>query len=131
MKTLSDIVNADFFNALVRYTSFIRQDYHKFSLPANANVTMHESDIACEMDIGSKYLRIWTSTIHGGVKSGRSSHSFIVLKDVVVKDLKGRPLPLHAGDILKCATWHAPSLNFVRGNILSNDYGKSAWTGAN
>jgi hypothetical protein len=37
---------------------------------------------------------------------------------------------LKEGDILKCASWKAPALNFIRGNILEGNYGNCRWTGA-
>jgi hypothetical protein len=81
---------------------------------------------------GQKFLRI----IHNSGNQ-KSSHSFIVLRDCEVTRTaplySKKPkevLTLKAGDILKCASWRAPALNFVRGNIFDENYGNCKWTGA-
>lgn len=55
----------------------------------------------------------------------RSAHSFVVIKDHTRngKDWK-------VGDILKTATWKAPTFNFARGNVLTNDYSRVNQYGA-
>lgn len=45
---------------------------------------------------------------------------FVVKKD----DKKFR-----AGDILKAASWHAPTRNQARGNVIEGDFSKVRWTG--
>lgn len=55
--------------------------------------------------IGSQYAKI--------VDRG-SARGFIVLQDFTTK--KG--LVLKRGDLLKAASWSAPAMNFVRGNIF-------------
>jgi len=77
---------------------------------------------------GSKFQRIWKTSW-----GQKSSHSFIVLKACTVKTMPGsknKTLTLRVGDILKCASWKKPALNFVRGNILDGNYGNCSWTGA-
>jgi hypothetical protein len=70
---------------------------------------------------GQKYQRV----IHKSPNQ-RASHSFIALQDHVTS--KG--LQIKQGDILKCASWKAPALNFVRGNITNLNYAdRVRWTG--
>ena len=110
--------------ALVAYFDAMTQDYTRVGTTGKYSIFADKP--------GQKFMRIimnnWGS---------RSSHSFIVLKDCEVT--KSAPLyskkpkevlKLRAGDILKCASWKAPALNFVRGNILDGNYGHSSWTGA-
>jgi hypothetical protein len=60
---------------------------------------------------GSKYTRVVTSHWAG---DQRSSHSFIDAD----------------GNIWKCAGWNAPAKNFTRGNIITPDFSRVRWTGA-
>ena len=50
----------------------------------------------------------------------RSSHSWVMINDD--KQFK-------AGDILKSASWKAPSRNFKRGNVLTGDFTNIRWAG--
>ena len=50
----------------------------------------------------------------------RSSHSWVMINDD--KQFK-------AGDILKSASWKAPSRNFMRGNVLTGDFTNIRWAG--
>ncbi len=121
----------DFDLALVAYFDAMKADYSR--MWKHGDTQFNPYNITADKP-GSKFVRI-IQTSSGGQ---RSSHSFIVLKDCEVT--KSAPLyskkpkevlKLRAGDILKCASWKAPALNFVRGNILDGNYGKCAWTGAN
>ena len=58
--------------------------------------------------VGNKYIGVWT---------GNSIHSFVVN---VTNDKK-----FAYGDVLKPATWKAPTRNFSRGNIFEN----GSWAG--
>jgi len=119
----------DFDLALIAYFDAMKADYSKWTKGVTG---FGGYDVTADKP-GSKFVRI----IHTSSGGQRSSHSFIVLKDCEVT--KSAPLyskkpkevlKLRAGDILKCASWRAPALNFVRGNILDGNYGKCAWTGA-
>ena len=50
----------------------------------------------------------------------RSSHSWVMINDD--KQFK-------AGDILKSASWKAPSRNFKRGNVLRGTFKNIRWSG--
>ena len=50
----------------------------------------------------------------------RSSHSWVMINDD--KQFK-------AGDILKSASWKAPSRNFMRGNVLRGTFKNIRWSG--
>jgi hypothetical protein len=111
--------------ALVAYFDAMKADY------AKADREAFHYDIFADKP-GSKFLRIWQSSW-----GSKSSHSFIVLKDCEVTRTaplySKKPkevLTLKAGDILKCASWRQPALNFIRGNIFDCNYGNCKWTGA-
>jgi hypothetical protein len=119
----------DFDLALVAYFDAMKADYVKWTKNIS---TFGKYDIVADK-AGQKFMRI-INTSSGGQ---RSSHSFIVLKDcqvtktAVLYSKKPKEfLNLRAGDILKCASWKAPALNFIRGNILDGNYGACKWTGA-
>jgi hypothetical protein len=112
----------DFDLALVRFFDAMRADYSKAGFKAT------DFDLAVDpVKKGQKFVRIWKKSY-----GQRSAHSFIVLKDCVVNipTKRGAKLSLKVGDILKCASWKVPALNFIRGNILDVNYGACAWTGA-
>lgn len=83
------------------------------------------SEYNIAFDIGSKYVRIWKfgdGKYDGGQ---RTCNGFVALQDVTTKN--GR---CKAGDLLKCATWKAPALNFSRGSIFDLANATSIrWTG--
>jgi hypothetical protein len=113
-------------SAIPAFCEAMANDYATWSdraargLPANR--------MLFDLDMGKKFIRVWSR--HEDSGSSRSAHSFIVMEDCTVKTVKGTPLNLRAGDILKVATWKAPALNFVRGNVLDKNYGNCKWTGA-
>jgi hypothetical protein len=65
-----------------------------------------------EVSAGRKYIKI---------VCGRSVWGFIVATDSDKKFKKG--------DVLKAASWSAPTRNFARGNVIIGGY-NSYWTGA-
>lgn len=76
-----------------------------------------------EFEHGSKYIRI--VCING---NQRHCAGFVCAKDSTTKTGSFK-----AGDLLKCATWKAPALNFARGNIFDLEKAKNdghiPWTG--
>lgn len=107
---------------LQEYMDYIRKDYDRWSGPNRTDLTPIVMQIRKEMQekfnkslraiVGSKYIKI---------VSENCVHSFIV-KETGPKFKKG--------DILKAATYSAPTKNFARGNILTKTYGNTTWTGA-
>jgi hypothetical protein len=100
---------------LAEYMLYILKDYNKWvaQSPTEVRIRMaKEFEDSLRYEIGSKYIKIISNS---------SAHSFIVKKD------GGK---FNRGDILKANSWKAPATNFVRGNILNNQYGAIAWTGA-
>jgi hypothetical protein len=101
------MMNQQFTQAdLDAYANYIVQDYKKMyggELPA------HSIGFSVEFEPGSKFIRVVTQN-----GSSRSSHSFLDAQ----------------GNIWKAASWKAPAKNFIRGNIVTRDYSRIAWTGA-
>lgn len=103
------------------YLEHIRNDYRKWA-DRSLSKAGGEDEIVAQMtkdfcnglsvSKGSKYMK---------VISGGAVHSFIVLKPA-----KG----FVEGDILKAASYAAPALNFKRGNVLTGDFSRTTWTGA-
>jgi hypothetical protein len=96
------------------YLDYIKNDYYRWvcQSPTDVRITMYEKFCnSIRLEEGSKYIK---------VVSNNSAHSFIVKKDGKFKQ----------GDILKANSWKAPATNFVRGNVLTKEYGTIAWTGA-
>jgi hypothetical protein len=88
------------------YAEYIRQDYMKMyggAMPA------HNQTFTVTFEPGSKYTRV---VIRNG--NSRSVHSFLDAE----------------GNIWKSAGWKAPAKNFTRGNILTPDFSRVSWTGA-
>jgi exosome complex RNA-binding protein Csl4 len=105
----------DMVKGLTEYMLTILKDYNKWvaQSPTEVRIRMaKEFEDSLRYEIGSKYIKIISNS---------SAHSFIVKKD------GGK---FKQGDILKANSWKAPATNFVRGNILNNQYGAIAWTGA-
>lgn len=77
---------------------------------------------------GQKYTRVIHQETHNGEICHKSSHSFIVMADMTTS--KG--LRLKQGDVLKCAGWKGPELNFVRANVFNPEswVGHVRWTSA-
>lgn len=105
---------------LDQYLESIRRDYGNYK-------SMSKIDNEIDREIRDRMKKEFfdSVTFEEGYKyikviAGNSVHSFIVKKDD--KQFK-------RGDILKAASWNAPSRNFSRGNILSGGY-KVSWTGA-
>jgi hypothetical protein len=113
-----NILDNDQFNLNCQaYLEHIKNDYLDWSRlgggdPAIRQEMAKEFCVSVHMVRGTKYIK---------VVSGRSVHSFIVIKP----DAKFK-----FGDILKAASWKAPATNFARGNILLGDFSSVTWTGA-
>ena len=69
------------------------------------------SDTQFVYEIGKKYVKIISESTKFG--QSRSSHSYVVIGD------QGK---FKNGDILKSASWTAPTKNFSRGNVLTGNY---------
>jgi hypothetical protein len=105
----------DMVKGMVDYMLYILKDYNKWvaQSPTETRIRMSKDfEDGLRYEIGSKYIKIIT---------GSSVHSFI---------LKKGDIRFNRGDILKANSWKAPATNFIRGNILNNQYGAIAWTGA-
>lgn len=100
---------------MIDYANFLKSKYSiwigpRYYEPKN-------NSLQVEFVEGSKFIKVLTTNY--GITS---VHSFIVKKNGI-KTFK-------VGDILKAASYNAPAQNFVRGNILTKDYGKITWAGA-
>jgi len=104
----------DMVHGMVDYMLYILKDYNRWvsQSPTETRIRMSKDfENGLRYEIGSKYIKIIT---------GSSVHSFIVKK-------AGK---FQVGDILKANSWKSPATNFIRGNILTKQYGTIAWTGA-
>lgn len=111
----------EFDQKLTEYLEFLKADYKGFHSTGLNSTDEIKANVSHEMverfnstlhtERGSKYLKV---VIRDG------AHSFIVVKP----DTK-----FQIGDILKPASWAAPTRNFRRGNILNNDYKTARWSG--
>ena len=95
-------------DAVHKYMDHIKDTYADWNLThASDDVRAYREEMIAEWNnnvhfkVGSKYIGIWT---------GNSIHSFIVN---VTNDKK-----FAYGDVLKPATWKAPTRNFERGNVF-------------
>ena len=95
-------------NAVHNYMDHIKATYTDWNLThASDDVRAYREEMIAEWSngvhytVGSKYIGVWT---------GNSIHSFIVN---VTNDKK-----FAYGDVLKPATWKAPTRNFERGNVF-------------
>lgn len=108
-------------DGLVAMIGIIQEDYAKLRGPFISDETstkmIKKFNEEIHFDKGSKFIRIWTGT---------SCHSFLAMYDFTTSDGKS----FRKGDILKCASWKAPALNFPRGNVLDGDFSRVRWTGA-
>lgn len=87
------------------------------------NSTPRDYQIA--FDIGPKYVRIISFSNETSFGGQRTCNGFVALQDVTTKNGSCK-----AGDLLKCATWKAPTLNFSRGSIFDLANATSIrWTG--
>jgi hypothetical protein len=100
---MTPIKNQQFTDAhLNAYASHIVQDYDKaWGRP--------EYEFSVTFEPGSKFIRVVVE-----IGPSRSSHSFIDAQ----------------GNIWKSASWKAPAKNFIRGNIVTQDFSRISWTGA-
>ena len=107
---------------LSNLATYIKQDYiNWWSQNGTRVLTAIQQDMIdefiVEFEPGSSYIRV----VQGSPNGQRSAHSFIVVK----------PGKFPVGTILKSASWKAPAKNFARGNILTGDFKRVRWTGAN
>jgi hypothetical protein len=99
---------------IAAYIEYIKADYMRWvsQSPTEIRIRMYEQFCnSIRLEEGSKYIK---------VVSNSSAHSFIVKK-------AGK---FQVGDILKANSWKSPATNFIRGNILTKQYGTISWTGA-
>ena len=95
-------------NAVHNYMDHIKATYTDWNLThASDDVRAFREEMIAEWNnnvhfkVGSKYIGVWT---------GNSIHSFIVNNTVDKK--------FAYGDVLKPATWKAPTRHFERGNVF-------------
>lgn len=98
---------------LKKYLEAIFQDYVNSSDMTNPiREEMYQSFVDKSYIVeGSSYYKVVVNN---------SAHSFVVKKDG-----KG----FKAGDVLKAASWSAPSKNFARVNINDGNYMNIRWSG--
>jgi hypothetical protein len=90
--------------ALTQYMDKIQDSYSQWSKGA--------ARLQIRFDRGSKFYKCVVDT---------SAHSFICRK---AHD------KWQVGDVLKAATWSAPAKNFIRGNVLTQQYNANfSWAG--
>jgi hypothetical protein len=104
--------------ALTEYMDKIQASYNKYQgmtdqwlNSVNPYLETETKQLNITFVRGSKFFKC---VVNG------SAHSFICRK---AHD-KWR-----VGDVLKAASWAAPAKNFVRGNVLTQDYDTLHWTG--
>lgn len=103
-------------SALDRVRTAIIVDYNRFMCGDEEHVVEMREEFAAAIthDVGNKYIKI---------SKGGSVHSFIVNNETDKK--------FAYGDILKAASWNAPTRNFPRGNIFNtSEVERLSWTGA-
>jgi hypothetical protein len=91
---------------LAAYAAHIVADYKAMY---GGEMPAHNPTFEVTFQPGTKYTRVVTNN-----GNSRSAHSFLDAE----------------GNIWKTATWRAPAKNFTRGNILTKDFTRVAWTGA-
>jgi len=111
-----------FAEAVAAFLAYASNDYHVQWKGHNASFEV----------VVEKAGRRYTRVIHqerdaNGKACHRGSHSFIVMEDY----LTPQGLSLKQGDVLKCASWKAPAMNFVRCNVFNQASfkGHVQWTG--
>jgi hypothetical protein len=98
--------------ALTEYMDKIQLDYDKFN--SNFDQTVYKNKMPrlnVTINTGSKFYKVVVN---------KSVHSFVCKK---AHD------KWQVGDILKAASWKAPAKNFVRGNVLTQEYTSLRWSG--
>ena len=94
--------------ALTEYMDLIQADYARWS----QNLEYNADRLNVTINRGSKFYKVVTGT---------SVHSFVCRK---AHD------QWKVGDVLKAASWAQPAKNFVRGNVLTQQYiNPVRWTG--
>jgi hypothetical protein len=86
---------------------FLEGARHKLALN-NAQYEIDACKKALEIEVGRKYIRVWSLYLGGSVS--RSAYCFV---------------DMGTGDVLKAATWRTPAKH-ARGNIFAEDAGVSA-----
>lgn len=91
-----------------------------FCLTLNNRAKEEKHSGSFEIVEGSKYVRIERVNTLG---HGRSIYAFVVKEDNSVNiGPKSHNRFFKAGDILKPASWAAPTKNFKRANVFVKDY---------
>ena len=91
--------------ALTEYMNLIQADWYKWgSDPNNRNQDLPRDPLHITIKRGSKFYKV---VVGSGV------HSFVCRK---AHD------QWKVGDVLKAASWSAPAKNFIRGNVLTQQY---------
>lgn len=124
-------VEAFFQDAAKVYLDHCKADYLSWQTGSEPK---HPGDFSAPSDYGHTWTldtkgQKFQRVIHKARGGQKSSHSFLVLQSHTTS--KG--LVLKRGDVLKCASWKAPALNFIRANIFQPDTFKNhiRWTGVN
>lgn len=110
--------------ALAAYFVFLRENYLGWNKDGYDGGDQWINDAP-----GKNVVRVLHATFRRSIDGSlelnqRSSHSFVVLRDIE-KDGK----KFLAGDILMAASWKTPAWNKARGNVFTG-YGSASWTGA-
>ena len=97
--------------SIQKYVAHLQADYD--SKGSNQFIEFH-------YELGRKYVHVIMHHVGQFSIGQRSSHSWIMIN--YDKQFK-------QGDILKSASWKAPTRNFKRGNVLTNDFKTIRWCG--
>lgn len=89
----------------------IQLDYDKWLTSLNFDRAGKHKNI--EYQHGKKYIRV---VISDSISPSRSAHCFVEVA---------------TGNIMKSASWASPAKNFSRGNVITRDFSRVTWTGAN
>ena len=117
---LKDITTTDWFGPFEDYKKHLEDDYFKNDPPIGPGERLgRQRRFMVEYYPGRKWIRV--EIINSGQ---RSIHSYVVTM------AEGK---FNLGDILKPASWKAPSKNFSRGNIFypGTYCNRATWAGVN
>jgi hypothetical protein len=112
-------MDSTFQSSIDRYVAFLKEDY----LRATDYMEDPRDPYEVRVEGGRQFVKI--VALNYGAPT---THSFVMIQDVVLSDRAGNKRAFRMGDIMPPADNFTPRLNYTIGNTMDDNYGTIRWS---